>query len=338
MWPAPWDGPTLGLSQQSTTTKAKVMFNNFDPKLLDDPEFKEDAVREIIITPILTRLGYSPSGKRRIIRSKSLVHPFIYVGTRKHPVTIIPDYTLLNDKSTLLILDAKSPREDVLSRENVQQAYSYAIHPEIRCKHFALCNGKTLVVFSADNDKPIFIIQFEDFESRWEDIERYIGPRFLEQPALRNFAPDFGGALVRLGFAVGSKITLIPAQLNMVARVSDSLMTASSNCDFADRPHCVSFDFHPNLLPRILSGLPTALAEAFTDALGHSPFMAAAELAIELDVDTKIGPATAGHSEVFHPLVVETVLGSRFNPISLLREAKDIPDHVFSLRRACKIL
>ena len=54
------------------------MFGNFDPKLLDSSEFKEDSVRETIILPILARLGYQTSGQNRIIRSKTLVHPFIF--------------------------------------------------------------------------------------------------------------------------------------------------------------------------------------------------------------------------------------------------------------------
>ncbi len=61
---------------------AKV-FADLDPSLLDDPEFKEDSVREVIVAPLLTRLGYTPSGPFRVVRSKSLTHPFIYVGTRK---------------------------------------------------------------------------------------------------------------------------------------------------------------------------------------------------------------------------------------------------------------
>ena len=127
------------------------MFPNFDKRLLNDPEFKEDAVREVIIAPILSRLGYHPIGKNRIIRSKSLVHPFIWIGTKKHPVTIIPDYTLLEENRPILVLDAKSPVESVTSKANVQQAYSYAIHPEIRSEHFALCNGRRLAVFSVDS-------------------------------------------------------------------------------------------------------------------------------------------------------------------------------------------
>lgn len=106
------------------------MFPNFDPQLFSDPNFKEDSVREVIIAPILTRLGYHPTGSQSVIRSKNLVHPFIYVGTRRHPVTIIPDYTLYFNGKPVLILDAKSPLESVTSTANVQQAYSYAIHPE----------------------------------------------------------------------------------------------------------------------------------------------------------------------------------------------------------------
>lgn len=37
----------------------RTMFEEFDFSLLDDPEFKEDAVREEIVAPILNRLGFA---------------------------------------------------------------------------------------------------------------------------------------------------------------------------------------------------------------------------------------------------------------------------------------
>ena len=85
------------------------MFGNFDPALFDDPQFKEDSVREVIIAPMLARLGYYPSGTARVIRSRALIHPFIYAGTRKQPVTMVPDYTLLYQDRSILILDANAP-------------------------------------------------------------------------------------------------------------------------------------------------------------------------------------------------------------------------------------
>ena len=313
------------------------MFTGFNPSLLDDAEFKEDSVREVIIAPILNRLGYTPSGPNRVIRSKSLTHPFIYGGTRKVPITLIPDYTLISDESTALILDAKHPSEDVLSRANVQQVYSYAIHPEIKCQHFALCNGKALVVFNVDKNEPLLHLPFSEFESKWDEIEKHISPKHLKYPMLRQFAPDFGSALARLGFAEGGTVTLLTAQLNLFARLDEDMLSASANTELAEKPHCVSFDFNRELLPKILSGLPAQLADMFSRALSRVPFMAAAELAIEVDIDTKLGPEIEGKLENFRPLIIEKVLAARFNHFPLLREATDIPEGVFRLRRAYSI-
>lgn len=313
------------------------MFTNFDPALLSDPQFKEDSVREVLIAPILTRLGYHPSGPTRVIRSKSLVHPFIYAGTRKHPVTIIPDYTLLHEEKIILVLDAKSPTESVLSNENVQQAYSYAMHPEVRCQHFALCNGKVLAVFSVEKPDPLLVIPFEEFESKWDTIEKHLAPRFLLEPALRKFAPDLGFKFSRMGLAANFEIVMLGVRLGLFARVSDQLITVSTNCDFGGETHFVSYDFSPEFLAPILAGLPVPLAEAFREALSHSPFLAHGDLVIEVDLNAHLGFETQGQSEAFIPLIVTAVLDSRFNPDWVSNEPTDIPVHVFRLRNAYQI-
>lgn len=247
------------------------MFPDFDHSLLDDPEFKEDSVREVIITPILSRLGYTPSGPHRVIRSKALVHPFIYAGTRQVPITLIPDYSLMTEGKVVCVLDAKRPSEDILSRKHIQQAYSYAIHPEIKCADFALCNGRQLVVFNVDDEKPQFVVAYDELEARWSDVERFLAPRFLRNPSLRKFAPDLGLAVSRLGLAKHAKIVFQGMQLNLFARVSDQLMTASGNILFAEKEHCVSIDFHPRFLDPMLAGLPTSLAAQFRNALSRAP-------------------------------------------------------------------
>lgn len=59
-------------------------FPDFDFSLLDSPDFKEDAVREELIKPLLDALGYSASNKKsRIIRSKTLKHPFVKIGSKR---------------------------------------------------------------------------------------------------------------------------------------------------------------------------------------------------------------------------------------------------------------
>nr|WP_312015794.1 type I restriction enzyme HsdR N-terminal domain-containing protein [Bradyrhizobium liaoningense] len=313
------------------------MFPDFDHALLDDPEFKEDSVREVIITPILSRLGYTPSGSDRVIRSKTLAHPFIYAGTRQVPITLIPDYTLLSEGRVVCVLDAKRPSEDILSRKHVQQAYSYAIHPEIKCVHFALCNGRQLVVFDVDNAKPLLVVGYDEFEARWTDVERFLAPRFLRFPALRKFAPDLGLAFSRLGLAKHAKIVFQGMQLNLFARVSDELMTASANSLFAEKDHCVSIDFHPRFLDPMLAGLPTSLAAQFRNALSRAPFQAAAEMVIEFDAELALGDEVDNGTEQFIPLVVRKVLASRFNHSPDCPPAADIPRGVFRLRSAYSI-
>lgn len=313
------------------------VFSALNAASFDDRDFKEDSVRELVIAPMLTKLGYQPRGEVRVIRSKTLKHPFIRVGTRNHPVNIIPDYTLLLRDKPAFVLDAKGPNEDVLDREHVQQAYSYSIHPEIKAKEFALCNGRQLAIYSTEQSEPLLVLRFEEFESRWSDIEKYLAPRFLAEPALRNFAPDFGFKLKRLGIDSRIALVMMGTRLNLFGRVSDDLITASANTNFADEEHCASFDFPPSLLPAIVSGLPEPLREQFTNALRRSPFQASAGLAIELDLTARLGEETQGQSEVFIPLLIEEVHESRFNPAPVEGDPNDTPAHVFKLRDAFRI-
>lgn len=313
------------------------MFSGIRPHVFDDPEFKEDSVRELVIAPIIAKLGYGPSGSTRATRSKTLQHPFIRIGTRNHPVTTIPDYTLyVNDKPSF-VLDAKSPTESILKQEHIQQSYSYAIHPEIRCNEFGLCNGRELAIFDTNRPEPLLYLKFEDFEPQWDNIEKYLSPKYLGEPILRKFKPDFGTALKRLGISQDTDLVLLETRLNLFARISDELMTVTTNCDFGTGEHCVSFDFHPDMLKSIVSGLPKPLDSRFCDALNRAPYKAAAGLVIEIDLTARLGDETQGQSETFIPLLIQEVHASRFNPAEVPNDPKDIPPHVFKLRDAFKI-
>jgi len=308
------------------------MFEGIDKSTFDDPEFKEDSVRELVIAPILKKLGYLPTGKHRIARSKTLRNPFIRVGTRNHAVTTIPDYTFYIDERPVFVLDAKSPTEDLLDPNHVQQAYSYAIHPEICCDEFGLCNGRELVVFSFKTLEPLLHIDFERFESNWDEIERQLAPKYLSTPVLRKFSPDFGMALLRMGLNKNTDFHMFQTRLNMFAKIDDSLMTASANCNFGAGDYCVSFDFHPDMLPIIIAGLPKQLRDRFTYALKRTPFQAAAGLAIEVDISANLGEITKAESEEFIPLIIREVYESRFNPTEVPNPQNDIPPNIFNLR------
>ena len=118
------------------------IFGEFDFGCTEDPEFKEDSVREDIIAPLLRKVGWSASGPHKIIRSRPLAHPYVMFGSQRRKLTIIPDYILEVDGKPCFVLDAKSPNEEITSGDNVSQVYSYAIHPEVRAWNYGLCNGK----------------------------------------------------------------------------------------------------------------------------------------------------------------------------------------------------
>lgn len=196
-------------------------FENFNFELLDDPDFREDSVREELISPLLKALGYSASPPHRIIRSQPLQHPYVYIGTGKKPINIIPDYLLLRDNKNAWILDAKGPRENIDEGKNVEQAYSYAIHKDIRVPFYALCNGHRLVVYSISDWPSILDVPLKNIAEAWPQLLAMLGTKAAWPEGIPpGFLPDFGLALRKAGLthdSDGKKVwqlfTSVPIQM-----------------------------------------------------------------------------------------------------------------------------
>lgn len=157
------------------------LFKGFDFSLLQSSNFKEDSVREEIVLPLLNSLGYTAGGLNQIIRSKSLQHPFVNIGSGKRKITLIPDYLLAVGNKPAWILDAKAPDEEIGSGENVEQAYSYAIHPEIRVKTYALCNGREFIAFDIDQKTPIIYFHISEIDQHWQDFYDQLCPSAFDK-------------------------------------------------------------------------------------------------------------------------------------------------------------
>jgi hypothetical protein len=153
------------------------LYKSFDWSLLDDRGFKEDSVREELISPLLVRLGYTASGANRIHRSKALKHPFVYLGSRSYRIEIIPDYLFQVSQRYHWVLDAKAPLENIRQGRNPQQAYSYAIHPDIRVRYFALCNGRDFTVFDIHTLVPSLDFPLRSIHDHWHQLTDCLGQR-----------------------------------------------------------------------------------------------------------------------------------------------------------------
>ncbi len=160
-------------------------FQDFDFQILNSNDFKEDAVREELINPILKKLGYKAYGKNRIIYSKTLSHPFVKIGSGKRKINIIPDYLFsVNDKYTW-VLDAKAPNEKIINSDNVGQVYSYAIHPEVRADIFALCNGHEFVIYSKEEKEPLLFFQLNKIDKHWNEIQKLLSPDIFTEKQIK---------------------------------------------------------------------------------------------------------------------------------------------------------
>lgn len=172
-------------------------YKDFDFQLLNSGEFKEDAVREELINPLLKQLGYRAYGHNRIHYSKTLEHPFVKIGSQRRNINVIPDYLLEVNGKYSWVLDAKGPEENIITGENIEQIYSYAIHPDIKTDIFALCNGKEFIAYDKEQKKPLLFFQLSEIDKHWEEIENLLSPdKFIEknilnEPKPKKKQPDF---------------------------------------------------------------------------------------------------------------------------------------------------
>jgi hypothetical protein len=248
------------------------MFEDFDFSVLDDPTYKEDSVREDLVAPLLKALGYQPTGKQRMQRSQPLVHPFVMIGSQKRRIHIIPDYTLWYDDQAILVVDAKKPSESLVKSTHVEQAFSYAIHPEVRAKSYALCNGRELALYDIDRHEPVLRIQLSKLRDNWTDILKHLSPEALIDHHHREFLADLGIFLKNAGFDSSQSITFLNSRITSLAITTGGVLTASAGHQMVEGIGLQgSFDMPLEALPEIVSCLPAVAASMVMKALSGGP-------------------------------------------------------------------
>ncbi|MBP1631451.1 MAG: hypothetical protein H6Q15_2344 [Bacteroidetes bacterium] len=287
------------------------IFKSFDYGIINSPEFKEDSVREEIIAPILKELGYSAFGENKIVRSQNLKHPYIYFGTKKENITIIPDYLLQVNGVNVAVIDAKSPRENILKGKNPEQAYSYAIHKEIRVNKYGLCNGNEIAFFDVNEIEPIFYSEIQELEEKWEEFYKVISPLGCTKPYIFNFKPDFGIRLMKTGWVKGNKYYFLGTWLNNLGKLDESNYTFVSGIPYGG--DCLgSFDFHRDLLDDFISQIPENKKKKVINALTHAPFridFSTEEDSFEVAFQCELGDDVYNNeNEIYCPLKVTEFL------------------------------
>ncbi len=161
------------------TIKKEDLFGDLDFKTLaSNPDFKEDSVREVIILPILYALEYD---QNCIIRSKTLEHPVLKIGSNKNiPIKLTPDYCLKVANNYAWVLDAKSPQTNIYNDKYIEQVYSYSYHPEIRSTYFALCNGIEFKLHRVDSNEVVLVFPLDQIEYYWSKLKMFLAPESFQ--------------------------------------------------------------------------------------------------------------------------------------------------------------
>ena len=144
----------------------------------------ETDVREDLLSPLLTALGYSNSGNHKIERNIYLKIPELIIGRKKKSLEkYSPDYILNVNGERKWIIEAKGPDESVKNKLYISQTYSYSIHKEVNVPHSVICNGKSFAVYNTKDQsyEPVTIFDCKDLQLRWEELHRMFSVNSFEE-------------------------------------------------------------------------------------------------------------------------------------------------------------
>ena len=152
--------------------------------MLNLEDFNESDVREEIIAPLLAMLGYAKNSANDIQREVTLNYGSVALGRRKStdvPLRGKPDYLLVVGGFARWVLEAKSPRRE-LSVEEIEQAITYARHPEVGAVFAAITNGKRFLVYDATQrawDSPLIEVNISSIVDLKDQVESTLSPRSI---------------------------------------------------------------------------------------------------------------------------------------------------------------
>jgi Type I restriction enzyme R protein N terminus (HSDR_N) len=144
----------------------------------------EADVRAEIVDPIIARLGYRFNDTNFVERERTLRYPFGYVGHKsKRDVPLgAADYIcgVFGRRGSFAIEAKKGDYE--ISLADIEQAHSYAAHPEVRADYFVVTNGHEFRIFEtmrAIADAEIVTISNSRLVDDFYKIEALLSPRSL---------------------------------------------------------------------------------------------------------------------------------------------------------------
>lgn len=148
----------------------------------------------------------------------------------------------VNEKPAWLF-EAKSPTEEITDTKHIEQAYSYAIHPEIRVNYFALCNGHHFSLYNISRPKPLFHFSLRAIDLYRGMLKELLGPTKVFTYPDETLSKDLGLHIKRLGFKNSDTILIIGSNPLFIIKYDDNLFSYSSPVGDGKAAYLGTYDF-----------------------------------------------------------------------------------------------
>lgn len=152
----------------------------------------ETDVREEIAAPLLAALGYKRGTANDIARELGLTYERQFLGRKKLPDPPLrgrADYVLTVVGAGRWVLETKASHE-AIDIDAIEQAISYARHPEVSASYSVILNGVRLTVHHASQvstDAPLVDLPVSDPESLAQQLSSLLSPAAIR----RDCSPPF---------------------------------------------------------------------------------------------------------------------------------------------------
>ena len=148
-------------------------------------DMNETDVREIIVRPLLAKLGYEHGTDNNIRTEQTFRYGKAYLGrknpSKDPPLTGRADYILEVIGVGRWVVEVKAPSEEI-SRGVVEQAHTYAAHPEVAALFFLVTNGRMFQLYRTSAlSAPLMSWNWEDTDEVLMALGNLIGPEAIKR-------------------------------------------------------------------------------------------------------------------------------------------------------------
>jgi len=217
----------------------------------------ETDVREEIAAPLLAALGYKRGTSADVDRELALTYERQFLGRKKPtdpPLRGRADYVLTVVGAGRWVLETKAPHEPI-DINAIEQAISYARHPEVSASYSVILNGVRLTVHHtshASTEAPLVDLPVSDPETLAEELSSLLSPAAIRRDCsppvvdlgkplaegLRSHAEIRGGEIHHEQFRWSSNFQLPGEQVNhlneMCRRLSGFHVTVTGGTVWRD--------------------------------------------------------------------------------------------------------